>query len=100
MKNGIVRWLFKLKYIIALCVFVGAIGFLGEASIVNRISQQQEISKLKGEIADYNRRFEQDKEKLDALKNDHDAVKEVARERYYMKTDNEDIFIIEDDEDE
>ncbi len=100
MKHSVFRWLFKLKYFIALGVFIGVIGFVGEASIVNRIAQQQEIGRLKGEIADYNRRFEQDKQKLDGLKNDNEAIKEVARERYYMKTENEDIFIIEDDEDE
>lgn len=100
MKHNVVHWIFKLKYVVALCVFAGVIGFVGESSIVNRISQQQEISRLKGEIADYNRKFEQDKQKLDGLKYDHEAVKEVARERYYMKTADEDIFIVEDDEDE
>lgn len=90
-------WVFKLKYVVALAIFVVAIGFLGESSIVNRISQQREISRLKGEISEYDRKFDTDKQALDALKHDHDAVKEVARSRYYMKTDNEDIFIIEDD---
>lgn len=97
MKHGILHWIFKLKYVFALAVFGGVIGFVGEASIVNRIAQRQEISKLKGEIADYNRRFEADNEMLNNLKNNHEAIKEVARERYYMKTENEDIFIIEDE---
>lgn len=98
MKRSIFYWVFKLKYIVALAIFVVAIGFVGESSIVNRISQKREISKLKGEISEQDRKFEADKEVLDALKHDHEAVKEVARSRYYMKTDNEDIFIIEDDE--
>ncbi|MBQ0023250.1 MAG: septum formation initiator family protein [Prevotellaceae bacterium] len=100
MKHSIFHWIFKLKYVFALAVFVGVIGFVGESSIVNRIGQQQEISRLKGEIAAQDRRFKSDREKLNSLKHDHEAVKEVARERYYMKTVNEDIFIIEDDEDE
>jgi cell division protein FtsB len=32
------------------------------------------------------------------LKNDPEAIKEVARSRYFMKTDNEDIFIVEEDD--
>lgn len=98
MKSSIKQWFFKLKYVIALVVFVIAIGFVGESSVVNRIAQQHEISRLKGEIDEYNRKFEQDRKTLNALKHDPDAVKEVARSRYFMKTDNEDIFIVEDDE--
>ncbi|MBR1667543.1 MAG: septum formation initiator family protein [Bacteroidaceae bacterium] len=98
MKSSIKYWIFKLKYVVALAIFVGVIGFVGETSLVNRIGQQQEISRLKSEIDDYNRKFEQDKKTLEALKHDIEAVKEVARSRYYMKTDNEDIFIVEDDE--
>lgn len=98
MKRSMFYWIFKLKYVVALAIFVVAIGFIGENSIVNRISQQREISKLKGEISEQDRKFEADKQVLEALKHDHEAVKEVARSRYYMKTDEEDIFIIEDEE--
>lgn len=98
MGHNVLKWIFKLKYAVALVIFAGIIGFVGESSLVNRLVQQQEIGRLKNEIDEYNRRFEQDKQTLDALKNDEDAIKEVARERYYMKTENEDIFIIEDEE--
>ena len=98
MRSSIKQWFFKLKYVIALAVFVIAIGFVGESSIMNRIGQQMEISRLKGEIDNYNRKFEQDKKTLNSLKNDPEAIKEVARSRYFMKTDNEDIFIVEEDE--
>ena len=53
---------------------------------------------MKSEIDDYNRKFEQDKKTLDALKHDEKAIRDVARSRYYMKTDDEDIFIFEDNE--
>ena len=100
MRSSIKHWFFKLKYVIAFAVFIIAIGFVGESSIVSRLGQQQEISRLKGEIDDYNRKFEQDKKRLHALKNDPEAIREVARSRYFMKTDNEDIFIVEDEDDE
>lgn len=97
MNKNIKQWIFKLKYVVALAIFVGAIGFVGESSIVHRIAQQQEISRLKSEIDEYNRKFEQDRKTLNALKNDPEAIREVARSRYYMKTDDEDIFIVEED---
>lgn len=95
MKRSMFFWLFKLKYFVALAIFVVAIGFIGESSIVNRISQKGEISRLKGEIGIQERKFESDGRELDALKHDTEAVKEVARSRYYMKMDNEDVFIVE-----
>ena len=97
MKNGIKHWIFKLKYVVALAIFIGVIGFVGESSLVNRIAQQQEISRLRAEIDEHNRKFEQDKKTLNALKYDDEAVRDVARSRYYVKSDNEDIFIVEDD---
>ena len=97
MKNGIKHWIFKLKYVVALAIFIGVIGFVGESSLVNRIAQQQEISRLRAEIDEHNRKFEQDKKTLNALKYDEEAVRDVARSRYYMKSVNEDIFIVEDD---
>lgn len=97
MKNGIKHWIFKLKYVVALAIFIGVIGFVGESSLVNRIAQQQEISRLRAELDEHNRKFEQDKKTLNALKYDEEAVRDVARSRYYMKSDNEDIFIVEDD---
>jgi cell division protein FtsB len=98
MRSSIKYWFFKLKYVIAFAVFIIAIGFVGESSIMNRIGQQQEISKLKGEIDEYNRKFEQDRKTLNALKHDPEAIREVARSRYFMKTDKEDIFIVEEED--
>ena len=98
MKESVKYWIFKLKYVVALAIFLGVITFVGDSWWLNRIVQKQEISKLKSEIDDYNRKFEQDKKTLDALKHDEKAIRDVARSRYYMKTDDEDIFIIEDNE--
>jgi cell division protein FtsB len=87
-----------LKYVVAFAIFLGVISFVGESSLMNRVGQQQEISRLRAEIDEYNRKFEQDRKMLNALKFDDEAVRDVARSRYYMKTDDEDIFIIESDE--
>ena len=98
MNKNIKQWFFKLKYVIALAIFVVAVGFVGESSLLKRIEQRQEISRLREEIDTYNRKFEEDKKVLNALKHDPEAVRDVARSRHYMKTDNEDIFIVEDDQ--
>jgi cell division protein FtsB len=87
-----------MKYLVAFAIFAIAITFFGESSLLNRLSQQKEIDQLSTEIEEQKQIFEQDKEMLNSLKNDPEALKKVARERYYMKADDEDIFVIEDEE--
>ena len=86
----------KAKWYIATIIFLIAIIFSGEARLIDRFQQRREISRLKGEIRKYKDTFEKDKATLERLKNDPEAIVEVARERYYMKTEDEDIFILEE----
>lgn len=92
--------LLKCKYPITIIVFGVFIGFVGESSLTNRFEQKKEIEQLETEIEEYSLKFEKDKETLNRLKHDPEAIKEIAREKYYMKTEQEDIFIIEDTEDD
>ncbi len=87
---------YSIKYIVAVLVFAVSIGFVGEHSITERIKRKHEIVELQEKIAEQERIFAQDKEALEELKTDKEAVRKVAREKYYMKKENEDIFIIED----
>ncbi len=96
MKHSIKHYLFKLKWLVAIGIFVIAIGFVGENSWLNRISQKQEISRLKSEIDEYERQFKADKEVLNHLKHDQGAIADVARHRYLMKTEDEDVFVFEE----
>ena len=98
MKHSLKHYLFKLKWPVAIGVFVVFTGFVGENCWINRMAQMQEISKLKQEIDEYNRQFEADKKVLYEMQSDPDAVAEVARERYLMKKADEDIFVFEEDE--
>lgn len=96
--------LFHFKWWVALVIFFVFTGFIGEHSLINRYSQIMEIRRLNKEIADYKEKFEKDRDRLERLKNDPEAIVEVAREQYYMKNEDEDIFIVDDnmktDEDE
>lgn len=98
MKHPVRHYLSKFKYVIALAVFIVSIGFVGEHSITERLKRKQEIATLQSKIAEQERKFEEDNRVLEELKSDPDAVRRVAREKYFMKRANEDVFIIEDEE--
>lgn len=97
MKRSIKHYLFKLKWIVAIAIFVVSIGFVGENCLVNRMIQKQEIAELRSEIDEYERKFEKDKELLHRIKNDDDVAAEVARQRYLMKKADEDIYVFQDE---
>lgn len=86
-----------LKYLIALALFVGFTGFVGEHCVKERIVHKQDIRVLRTTIATEQARFAQDKAELDLLRSDLDEVRRVARESYFMHKTNEDVFIIMDE---
>lgn len=96
-KRMLLHYVLEFKYVIALMVFVAAIGFIGEGSIVRRISQQEEIARLRQEILEQQEQYEIDRENLAKLKDDPETVRRIARERYFMKKASEDVYIIEDE---
>ena len=71
---------------------------MGDHCLVKRWAQKQEIADLRSQINEQKRIYEQDKLELERIQNNPEAVKRVAHEKYYMKTEDEDIFVIDDDE--
>ena len=98
MKIKISRLLFKTRYFIAIIVFGIVIGFVGDHCLIKRIHQKSEIATLKSKIAAERMKFEEDSLALVALSTDEDAVRKIARERYFMKNSGEDVFMINDEE--
>ena len=83
-----------LKYIVVTLIAVVLIGFVDENSIWHHIRNRQRISELQSEIADYTYRYQRDERQVRQLESDPKAIEKIARERYFMKTDDEDIFIL------
>lgn len=97
MKHNVVKQLLlKYRYIIAFAVFAIVIGFVGDHSLIKRYAQKQEIAELKEQIQEEIEEYNRDKKSLEQLKSSPDAVKRIAHEKYYMKSGDEDVFVIED----
>ena len=71
------------KYLIVVVLGILMVGVLGDNSFRKRIQYELQIDDLENEIE---------------LRQNPKAIEKVARERYFMKTDNEDIFVLSDDE--
>ncbi|MBO7559080.1 MAG: septum formation initiator family protein [Bacteroidaceae bacterium] len=96
-KNFYSKFKYSIKYMVALGIFIALIGFVGEHCLRERYKRKVEITELQMKIKEQRQKFNKDNKELERLKKDPEAVRKVAREKYFMKTSNEDVFIIEDE---
>ncbi len=87
-----------LKYVVVCVAGVLIVGFLDENSVWSHMKNMQRIDELKEEKAHYNESYRRDQAQIRELDRNPKAMEKIARERYFMKTDDEDIFILSDDD--
>lgn len=91
----ILQVLGRYKYLIVIVLGVLIVGFVDENSFYQRYKHGNEISSLKQEIKKYSDIYTNDTAKLNQLDRNPKAVEKIARERYFMKSDDEDIFVLD-----
>ncbi|KAB1153304.1 MULTISPECIES: FtsB family cell division protein [Tenacibaculum] len=83
-------------YVIILTIFVFWMLFLDENSYLTHREFNKEIKELETWIDYHQKKIKKDKETIEKLK-DSLQLERYAREKYLMKKENEDIYIIEFD---
>lgn len=89
------RW--YVKYLVVLVLGVLIVGFLDDNSVWAHWRNRQRIGELQEEINSYDQRYRDDLKQIERLDRDPKAIEKIARERYFMKTDDEDIFVLDED---
>ncbi|MFP4059213.1 MAG: FtsB family cell division protein [Bacteroidales bacterium] len=84
----------KNKYILALVVFFIWLLFFDQNNLIDRFRTIYEINQLKKDKNYYIKNIEENSRRLDELQTDDENLEKFAREQYYMKKENEDIFIV------
>lgn len=87
-----------LKYIVVTILAVVLIGFVDDNSVWHHIRNKQYISELEDEIEKYEKLNQSNQAQIRELDSNPKAIEKIARERYFMKTDEEDIFVLSEDE--
>lgn len=91
------RYICRRKYLIVTVIGIVFVGFVGENSILKHVQNRMQINDMKDEISTYETQHEQAENTLKELKHNPKAITKIAHERYFMKTDDEDIFVLSDD---
>ena len=87
------RLLSHYKYLITVVIGVAMVGFLDENSLLMHVRHRLKISELNDQIEMYNERNEAATHELRELRLHPKAIEKIARERYFMKADDEDILV-------
>jgi cell division protein FtsB len=84
----------KNKYVWVLLFFISWMLFLDNYSYFDHRILDQQINELKDNKEYYQTEIKKDQEKIKEL-NNPEEIEKYAREKYYMKKDSEDIYLIE-----
>ena len=83
------------KYWLVVILFFGMTFLIGDSNLYYRYKYDEKIKSLENEINRYKKEIEQNKQKIKELQTDKAGLEEFAREEYFMKKEDEDIFIVE-----
>ncbi|MDB5005115.1 MAG: Cell division protein FtsB [Mucilaginibacter sp.] len=86
--------LFKNKYFLFTVAFVVWMVFFDKNDLLSQYQYHQEVSKLKQERDFYKDQTVKVSKDLDELTSDPKKLEKFAREKYLMRKDNEDVFVI------
>lgn len=93
-----VSWIriFFNKYLIVSVLFVVWMMFFDQNSFLIHKELDKELRELKVDKKLYEEKLKNEEDLIFMMKNNPDAIEKVAREKHYLKKENEDVFIIEE----
>lgn len=86
--------IFRNKYFLSTAAFVVWMLFFDKNDMLSQYEYRTEVHKLQQEKDFYEKETAQVKKDLDELSTNLNTAEKFAREKYFMKKDNEDVFVI------
>lgn len=89
--------LLRNRYILILVAFLIWMTFLDQNNFFNQYKMTKELQRMKEKEAYLDSETVKNQQKVEELSKSKQALEKYARERYWMKKENEDLFIILED---
>lgn len=86
--------LLKNRYVLTAICFVVWMGFLDKDDFFSQLNQKNQIATLQKEKAYFIKQTADIKKNLSDISVDKAKLEKLAREKYLMKKDNEEVFVI------
>jgi len=84
------------KYILAGTFFLVWMLFFDQRDIFQQLDRQKDLNQLETKKVFYQKEIEKSRKELSDLQSNPAAIEKFARERFLMKKEGEDIFILDD----
>lgn len=82
------------KYLLTGVFFVIWMLFFDPKDILSNIERRDKLNELQNSEQHFKTLIKESNQELDLLKNNAQSIEKYAREKYMMKKDNEDLFIV------
>ncbi len=87
--------IFKNKFLFITVIFVVWVFFFAQYDVMSLRKQKAELKEMKEKIDYLEKEVARLQIEKNALKTDASTVEKYAREKYFMKSDNEDVFMLD-----
>lgn len=82
------------KYLIVIVVFVVYCLFFDQHNWIDRLKTRHKIAEVESDIDYYKEKIANDKKQIEAYSSSTEELETLAREEYFMKCPDEEIFVI------
>jgi len=86
------------KYILTLLVLFIWLLIFDRNNLIDRIKYLRAVNEMEKQKMYYIEKIKEDSTRLNQLKTDNENLEKFAREQYFMKKDNEEVFVIIEEE--
>ncbi len=90
------KWVINHKYWFVTLAFVAIMMFFDKHNLIEHFKNQREIAALKADNTELKEQLNDLRHRSQELHKDVAIMEKVARERYGMHKDGEEVFIVED----
>lgn len=90
--------LLRNRYAVTLLAFIVWLSFFDQQNLINQIELRSELYQLDTDKEYYYQEIIEIREDLDELLSDNSKLEKFAREKYFMKKKNEEIFVFTEKE--
>lgn len=84
-------------YYIVIALFVIWVGFFDRDSLRTQFKLKSKINAADREIVTYKEQIKSYNEQIERLKSSDEVLEQYAREKYFMKSSNEDVYIVDEE---
>ena len=96
MKSKIPYWL-RNRYAVTLLFFLLWVLFIDQNNIITQYEYRKQLNELEREKIYYSKEIEKTSKELEELSTNPKSLEKFAREKYFMKKDNEEVFVFTTD---